>query len=179
MNLVINIDDFNLQYISFLDLKKNNIIEGNFSKIIYSDSNVSCNGIFLHFKMILHNNYLHNEPAYKMYFVDFNSLNINISKQLLEIEDKIIKCYKETYKIQKTSFYSLKNQLIGGVLKVHNSPGILTIPEIIKPTTPLHYIPSLSMKKLLQMQKSYLLKISGIWENKTSVGITYKIIEIF
>jgi len=52
MNLACNISDFEIENTFFLDIKKNIIIDGTFTKIIYSTSNVSFNGIYLIFPII-------------------------------------------------------------------------------------------------------------------------------
>ena len=49
MNLACNISDFEIENTFFLDIKQNIIIDGTFTKIIYSTSNVSFNGIYLIF----------------------------------------------------------------------------------------------------------------------------------
>ena len=47
MNLIIKIDDIKLENIFFLDTKENIIMEGNFTKIIYSNEYFMMNGIYL------------------------------------------------------------------------------------------------------------------------------------
>ena len=52
MNLACNISEFDIENTFFLDIKKNIIIDGTFTKIIYSTSNVTFNGIYLIFPII-------------------------------------------------------------------------------------------------------------------------------
>lgn len=177
MNLLININDFQPQYISFLDLKNNIIIEGNFSKIIYADSNVTFNGLYLHFQIVPIN-------THTMNFYDLNYFNSNIIKQLICLEHDIIEYYKELYKIKKNSVYSLKNQLNTGNIKLYNynlkSKPLTVIPISTQTQQYNHpyYQQHSQHMSANTFVKSFVLKISGIWENKDSLGITYKIIEI-
>jgi hypothetical protein len=53
MNLACNISDFEIEKTVFLDIKKNIIIDGTFTKLIYSTSNVIFNGIYLIFPIII------------------------------------------------------------------------------------------------------------------------------
>lgn len=49
MNFIIKINDFFLENIHFLETKKNIIMDGNFTKISYSDDCISLNGIYIYF----------------------------------------------------------------------------------------------------------------------------------
>ena len=48
MNIIIDISNYNLGYTYFLDAKRNMVVEGTFSKIIYSNQYFTLNGIYLH-----------------------------------------------------------------------------------------------------------------------------------
>lgn len=48
MNLLCDVSMFQPYHVCFLDTKKNMVIEGTFTKIIYSDSVVSLNGLYIH-----------------------------------------------------------------------------------------------------------------------------------
>lgn len=48
MNLLCDISTFNLNHLFFLDTKKNMVIDGKFTKLVYSDSMVSLNGLYLY-----------------------------------------------------------------------------------------------------------------------------------
>jgi hypothetical protein len=270
MNLVIKINDFNLNYIKFLEIKQNNIINGNFSKILYLDENVSFNGIYIACSLILKNTVYFNEyynmyfinkqssyffecekynclsiftktpstprelckntlqcvtpsntilkltnnvyetklpykaPIYKTYNNDLNEkmylYNLNITQKLIDIEYQIIQYYKEIYNIQKIGIYSLKKQIQNGYLKIykrclinnsenktntHISMNRLNANFFEKNTQLLSDIIPYSFYSLDKnteenfhnKEQQFILKISGIWENSTNIGITYKIIE--
>jgi hypothetical protein len=195
MNMVIDIKTFNPTAISFLDLKKNNIIDGNFSKIIYGDSNITFNGVYLCFHIIPHHVITYNESNYSVYYLDSNQFNTNVIAELSAVESAIIDYYKELYKINKTSVYQLKTQLQSGNVKIYkreqyvfSGGGGDEIPMSSAPLTQRvthHYYTNAfsgmaernDMRHRKEM-KNYLLKISGIWENKFNVGITYKMTEL-
>jgi hypothetical protein len=48
MNLLCDISTFNPNHLFFLDTKKNMVIDGKFTKLVYSDSIVSLNGLYLY-----------------------------------------------------------------------------------------------------------------------------------
>jgi len=84
------------------------------------------------------------------YFLQFDPVcHKDLITQMSIIEKQLIQYYMSFYKVQKTPVYTLKNQLQNGSIKYYkNSVGGLLY-----------------------------IKISGIWENPSEVGITFKIIE--
>jgi len=212
MNMAIDMKQFEPLLISFSETKKNNIINGNFSKIIYSDSNITFNGLYIYFQIIPHHVVRYNDKKcqndeqkilskndYSIFYLDSNSFNINIVNSLSTIENDIIEYYKELNKVDKISVYQLKTQLESGNIKIYKNennkkdekPNIINNNNnnVVKRhySTIHHYYTNaytnMSLKEaeergIRKEMKNYLLKISGIWENKFSVGITYKISEL-
>lgn len=86
----------------------------------------------------------------KLYAFNVNENN-NTINELVNIEKKLLKMYTTIYNINKRVVSILKNNLFQGLLKV------FTKREIVK--------------------KKYVLKISGIWETSSEIGITYKLLE--
>ena len=76
------------------------------------------------------------------------SVYFNIS---FKVFDFPLKLYKSNNNVNKTSVYTLKNHLTQGYLKVFT--------------------------KKDTRNKKYILKISGIWETHSEIGITYKLLE--
>jgi hypothetical protein len=220
MNIAIDIKQFDPAYISFSDIKKNNIINGEFSKIIYGDANITFNGLYIYFQVIPNHivSYIDTDERtdelgaggrknhYSIFYLDSNNFNLTIVNELSAIEHNIIEYYKDLYKINKASVYQLKTQLQTGNIKIYkNEPvkGTLDFtgdsrqhPErrtqsdggIKKYRSAIHHyytnaFTNMSLKEaedagIRKEMKNYLLKVSGIWENKFSVGITYKISEL-
>lgn len=193
MNLACNISDFEIENTFFLDIKKNIIIDGTFTKIIYSTSNVSFNGIYLIFPIITESkiiqkhmtgdiniitktsspfivnrtfndwkrgdSLIHNCGKYHISsFSILNQHNINIIKELNRIEHTIIEYSKDYFNINKINIYSLRNQLKQGNIKIYNSHSEHVCPN----------------ENEFEYSNNIIIKISGIWENDTNIGITYK-----
>ena len=171
MNIVINPTKFNSQYIFFLDKKKNNIMDGCFSKIIYSSEYFTMNGVFFVIPVVSkstsqieqfissrenQHNQKFTENKYAVYFYTHDVKNLQYITLLSEIENSIINTYKEINGLKKCNNLVLTNQLYKGFFKIYKE----------KQT---HKYPS---------EKKYMLKISGVWENASEVGITYKFSEI-
>lgn len=157
MNVVLPINYFSNDNISLLDSKQNIITDGIFTKIIFTNKLFIMNGIFLFFPLdadsMINNNGRH--------FINFNpnsNSNYNIIEKIHDIENDILEFYKNSKFIKKKKSFILNNQLINGNIKVykdsnHNSSSNLSFSN-----------------------KLFILKISGIWENNSEFGITYKII---
>ena len=217
MNIVIDPKTFNETNLCFLDKKKNNIIDGYFSKIIYSSDLFIMNGVFLLLPFVIKSSpergmrlgddntciyddksgsentltpkkhdaghaagptretFLANTIAgdqingidtytyplqdnkHIIYFYTHHVVNLQYITILSEIENAIINMYKEINGIKKNNNLGLSKQSHKGYFKIYKERkyGL---------TTP---------------QKKYMLKISGVWENSTEVGITYRFLEVF
>ena len=163
MNLILNPFHFDRKNLFFLEKKKNNIIDGCFSKVIYSPEYFTMNGI--HFIIPFVNKVdmsyvnIHSsiENKYNIYFYTHDVKNLQYLTLLSEIENTIINTYKEMNGIKKRNNLVLTNQLHKGFLKIYREKQHNTS---------------------LSTTKKYMLKISGVWENIEEVGITYKFIEV-
>jgi hypothetical protein len=149
INISHNISSFKKNCISFLNSKENNVMNGIFSNIVYSDSNAVFNGIHLKFpiKELILNTKQVNDIWKYCHFSQIT--NILIIESVIKIEHDIIEYYMSYYNIRKKPIYSLKNQLKSGYFKTTNNDKIFN-----------HHI----------------LKISGVWETKNDIGLTVKII---
>lgn len=88
--LYIGIDDFNINNVSFMELVNNRVIDGTFSNIVYSDSCVVINGIFIKF----------NNLIIKQFLI----------KWLISFEEQIIELYKQTFDCsRKKASYIIKD----------------------------------------------------------------------
>jgi L-rhamnose mutarotase len=54
MNLTLKMEQFNPIYLFFRDTKKNNLMDGNFTKLIYTHDLFTMNGIFLTIPIFIH-----------------------------------------------------------------------------------------------------------------------------
>jgi len=159
MNIVFDISNFQLGYIYFLHAKQNIVMDGIFSKIIYSNEHMTLNGIFLHIPLevssvdkIMNKNIVRFSPS--------SPTNISLIQELSKIENRIIEYYKQTHqnnKYAKKASCLLTKQLYSGSLKLYRD---------YLDNRPTH-----------GRTPYYVVKISGIWENSEEIGITYKILE--
>jgi len=148
MNIIKNIEQFNINNIFFCDPIKNNIMaDSNFIRILYSSDLFVMNGIYL--SISFQNMYI--EKYYNKYKCSFDT---NVHKVLIEnlkkIEESIIVLLPIKH---KTPDYKLYDQLKNGNIRIFSEDNE-------------------------KINNVFLLKISGIWETDTTYGITYKFINI-
>jgi hypothetical protein len=151
MTITLNPDQFDKKCVIFSDTKKNIIMDGNFTKIIYSDENVSLNGIFINFPVNIYSN---NKTSNKnfFYFQPHSNENKSLIYNIIQIEQDIINHYKNMYNINKKCIFSISQQILSGILKI--------------------YCEELNMNCT-----NFVIKISGVWEDKTQFGLTYKFMQ--
>ena len=162
MNILLHTGDFtqltnantgyNLANIHFLDKKTNIIMDGVFSKIIFSDSHIIMNGLFFDFpiKHIMTN---------RVYSRDILQLDVisnkDILQKIIDIERQLLHYYSQYFNVQnKIITCNLKNQIQNGYVKYYKS-----------------------YDSTSETKNQFYIKISGIWENSKEIGITFKIIE--
>jgi len=149
MNIVLNMKQFDINNIYFCDPIKNNVVnEGIFIRLIYSTDFFVTNGINLF--LPLYDVVV--EKFYNKYKCTFNLINNkNIIENIIQIEENILKNINIKNKIIKKSIYE---QLRIGNIKIFS--------ENIDKTN--IYL--------------FILKISGIWETDTHIGVTFKFSKI-
>ena len=145
------INQYSDNNVQFCEPVKNNILShGNFIRIIYSTQNFSLNGIFIHFVL---NNY-NTDVYYNKYKITFNvNTNINLIEDIRKIERTILDKYSIC---NKTPQYKIYEHLLNGNLKIIND----------------------EFGNMTETNGSFVLKISGLWENETNIGLTYKFLNI-
>ena len=232
-NLVCELSNFQKHHVYFTETCKNNIVNGTFTKIQYSDSMISFHGIFLYFPLQVANMNTPNnlrasfslskdspvsvpcdtkatsvpltlppwfsdtippkvvlpeidetlqqnsaslrmmcrvnsvpdtcdgisQHRHQIWFSPTHPINYNTIKDLNQIEYHLMEYYKQ-YRGQthKQNVYSLRNQLRTGNLRI--------------------YVYATDEPPVKTNESFYVLKISGVWETATHVGITYKFMHI-
>lgn len=162
MNIILDISNLQLGYIFFLHAKQNIIMDGIFSKIIYSNPNFTLNGIYFHFPLEI----ISVDKIMNKNIVKFNPMSVSnfaLIQELSKIECRIIEYYKQIHqnnKFSKKTACLLTKQLNSGSLKLYRDYNDMTTTTVN--TKPPYYV----------------IKLSGLWENNDDVGITYKIIEM-
>ena len=144
------IDQYNDNYINFCQPIKNNIInDGTFIRIFYSDGIVSFNGIYLFITL----NDIICDKYYNKFKYCFNTHCVNhkeIIDKIKTIEETLLKKINIKNKIVQ---YKIYEQFKTGNIRLFN--------EVENNSS-----------------CSFILKISGIWENPIYYGLTYKFIKI-
>lgn len=117
MNLVKQINQYDNKCIFFCEPIKNNIMnEGTFIKILYSNENITLNGIYLLIDICD----IVCEKYYNKYKCSFNILNNkDIIENLKLIEEEILKKYNTT----KIPSYKIYEQLNSGYIKIFSDVG--------------------------------------------------------
>lgn len=142
INLALDISLFSVNNVLFLETKKNKIIEGSFTNVIYSDCDTVFNGIYLKIKT--------KDSNFENKFLKLSETHNNIIKELTDIENSVINHYRFFFNCKK---------IVSNV--VHH-----------------HFKTSNDARDIItNNMNSPIFKISGIWENKTHIGITLKIMK--
>ena len=152
MNIAYKLDQVNLQNLFFLDSKKNIIMDGKFTKILYSDELLTTNGISV--VIPFHNTTI--DKSYNKTMLKFqtsDSVNVRIANELSRIEKYILEYYKQISNNTKSATTTLNDHMKNGNVKIYR--------DSITSTN----------------AKTVIIKISGIWEDQTRVGLTYKFME--
>jgi len=150
MNIVLTHNQFNSNNIYFNEPIQNTVMDNSrFIKLIYSNENIMLNGIFL----LLNIKIINKETYFKKIKISYdisNSINKEILMNIYKIEHNILLKYKSTKKPRSIVYETLNS----GVIKI--------FPNIDK--------------DLNNSNNSFILKISGIWEDDNEYGLTYKIL---
>ena len=149
MLVLLKTQQFLLSNISLLEKKVNMIMDGYFTKLIYSDDCMTMNGIFFELPVTITNT----STIQSKYIAYFDTVvNRDWIYKLSVIEKQILQYYMFFFGItNKTPNYSLKQQIQNGSIKYY--------------------------KDHMTKGNLYYIKLSGIWETHNEIGITYKIIE--
>ena len=186
MELSIPVNNINTQNIYFTEKKKNIIVDGDFIKILYSTEIFEMNGLYILIAFdslqfcAFSKTSRFSEPDLSNWtqisnrttqsslrrIFTFNirsKINMEIIERLCQIEHDIIDRYIASNCPSKIPSYILKPQLLGGTIKYHSEYK--------------HDDGRQNMNTPYDSRNTKtILKISGIWETATSVGITMKFI---
>jgi hypothetical protein len=160
MNVVNTVSQFNINNVFLLDIKQNIIMDGSFTKIIYSNECFTILGIFL---ILPKFNYIIDKNG-KTNLLRFNNENYFFNN-LIKIETQILEFYKKTTGCSKQSVCLLKEQISSKCFKLYLNHQKFDMEQ-----------PFQIFMDFKENNDRIILKISGIWENYNSIGITFKIL---
>jgi hypothetical protein len=186
MQVFVPVERVSLHNVFFVDKKKNVVIDGNFIKILYSNAYMELNGLYVSFQpfaqLATNGNVAATEyisrragivstsakssTKYAIEFAPYHFENIEVINKLCHLERAIVEQYVSMHAPNKIAIFNLRTQLMTGSIKVQsaNEPpftsagGAATSPQ--------------------EPPKKYALKISGVWETTTNVGITVKFVTV-
>jgi hypothetical protein len=151
MNVILELEQFDVNNVYFQESVKNTIMDNsNFIRVIYSNSVFMLNGIFIKFNL----NIIHVEKSFNKFKCIFDKQrNTNEIVAISTIEKDLL---SKINIANKKPIYRISEQLTNGFIKIF-----------------------IDNNKLFNNnnQHEFILKISGVWENESDYGITYKFIE--
>jgi len=158
MIISIDMQKISLENIFLLETKRNNIMNGNFTKITYSNELFTMNGIYVlcpidvySVEKIMNKKQVRLNPS-----ISTNSLLI---QEVSKFENRLLDYYRQSRNCDRKVSNLLSKQLQGGCIKVYKDFG--NDADSPCPTNSMQYV----------------IKISGIWESPEEIGLTYKLFE--
>lgn len=152
MNLVEDIDEYNINNVYFADSVENTIMNNSlFIRLIYSSKWFIMNGLYIDFDL---NNVVF-DKMYNRYKCTFNfERNKDVCSKLIKYENEIL----EKINIRnKTRDLSIAKSLYSENIKVYYDDNI-----------------NININNTNRVK--FIIKLSGIWETSKSYGITFKIV---
>ena len=183
-NIVYDIPQFQIQNVFLLENKKNMIMDGNFTKIIYSDDLFILYGIFLNVPLLV-DGFSTNGISGNKYFFKFqpnHTANENTVNNMINIEYRILEFYKSIFKVNKKITTVLRNQLYNGYIKIYKNMSHVREERVSDDALKTKHANKVGcvvqraeiLDNVYPAKKSFLIKISGVWEDNESIGLTYK-----
>jgi len=159
MIVTLDLSKFTLSNTHFLETKKNIIMDGNFTKLIFSNELFIMNGIYILFP-IDHNGSEKIMNKTQIRFNPFQQYNQTLINEFSKLEKNILEYYKQTRMCNCKIVPLLQKQMLIGFMKTNKE-------------YKNQFLINENNKNIL-----YVLKISGIWETKDEIGLTYKLFEV-
>jgi hypothetical protein len=165
-----------------MDAKKNIMMEGIFSKMIYVDRYFSMNGIYIHLPI-------------EVQSIDNNNNSTKLTVPLLFSGNKTAALFPTstmnkktiTFSVVKHAYLLQRIELLEKIILEKYIPSDPNIPKIytVIQTLKFGYFriykettgSSSKSGSTADTSSIFILKISGIWENSKGYGLSYKIIE--
>ena len=150
--LMLPLNEVTEDTIYFLDSKKNILMDGTFTKLIFMNSWFTMNGIYISLPIYVQKIEI-NPMMGQKHTISFSvNAHLEMIEKIESLERAILSRYG-AYENTKIPMYNINNSLRMGVFKLYKD------------------------NKIIQKQTEFALKISGIWENAKNYGLSYKIVE--
>ena len=153
MNIIVDINRISINNVFFLDTKRNIIMDGIFTKLVYSNEWFTMNGLYVLFPIEVLS-IEKNINKYTLKLNPYHSTNYPYVQEFAKLEYRIIEYYKNINQCNRKISNLLSSQIHSGSMKLYRDSNYEN-----------------------NKKKQYIIKISGVWETQEEVGITYKLIE--
>jgi hypothetical protein len=140
--------------IRFLYSKQNTVMDGDFTKILYSCEHFTMNGLYLLFPVVFDKRAVGKNDNVNHIRNIHDQLNSQLIQDFCMLERKLLAQYKKYNQCDKPVDLSFFKQVSTKQIRVY---------------TESSHVASSSVT---------VIKISGVWESNDRVGITYKIVEL-
>ena len=180
---------------SFSDAKKNTVISGTFTKIIFSTSYMTTAGLYIRAPFVIHaRNRLSKKTT--VYFSKSNVINSELIYALGNIESQILHKFRHANNSHKYLVFSLRDALSHSNIKLFEDVGeparvSKSCAALASDSPECHMsLPDPQGEDVLASSdfrertsapgptnRSYIIRISGVWESENSIGIIYKFLE--
>lgn len=159
--LVLSINEIKPEYIYFLDCKNNILMDGIFTKIIYTNEWFVMNGLYINLPIEIQGV---DTNHYKQTIFFSVSQYSTLLHQLDLLEQHILSKYIPTDNTKHKTFLLIQSLKLG-FFRIFKGEKNAFPKNITKNPT--------NIKKKI----GFILKISGIWENTNEYGLSYKIMD--
>lgn len=157
MNIALKTNQYSIHNTYLLEKKNNVIVEGTFSKILFSNQFFTMNGIYFYLSLEELELKKHLNGLF-LQFHPYQEHNLRIIQEFVRIEYNILDYYRRQNHSNKKISNILSKQLYSGCMKVYR--------DLKKKSGNLQEHDNLY----------YIIKISGIWETVDEVGLAIKLL---
>jgi hypothetical protein len=157
-----NLQNLNYESIIINEPIKNSAVQYNyFYKLLYSTNIVTLTSIFVIFEL---NNLSYENDKIKF---DKSAQNNTVFNKLIELEDYVLNLIRDP----KTKLFKLKELYENQFFKY-------TLNDDTENLHNYNYVNEITNTNAnANASKTFIIKISGIWESKDSIGLTFKFIK--
>jgi|UniRef100_A0A6C0IJV4 hypothetical protein len=157
MNIALKTNQYSIHNTYLLEKKNNVIVEGTFSKIVFSNQFFTMNGIYFYLTLREFEQKHHLNGLF-LQFHPYQEQNLRMIQELVRIEYNILDYYRRQNHCKKKISNILSKQLYSGCMKIYRD-----LKKHAKPITGVD-------------NNHYVIKISGIWETIDEVGLAIKLV---
>lgn len=157
MNIALKTNQYSIHNTYLLEKRNNVIVEGSFSKILFSNQFFTMNGIYFYLNLQEFDLKNHLNGLF-LQFHPYQELNLRIIQEFVRIEYNILDYYRRQYHCNKKISNILSKQLYSGCMKIYR--------DLKKQSTNFNEVDNIH----------YIIKISGIWETIDEIGLAIKLL---